>query len=210
MPNPCIALVFQVNGLHAALPYYFNTDQIIIYQSGWSVVVETDFGLKVVFDWNSAITVSLPSTYNGTVCGLCGNANDDTSDDLLTRNGELALNPQEFGTSWQNETTSVCESICSPGPKNCTTEQEQRFEMDQYCGILLNAVGPFAHCHAAVDPEPYLRNCVSDSCAYGGHFSAICNSLAAYTAACQASGATVYQWRSDTFCGKCGSKACSI
>ncbi|XP_058867118.1 IgGFc-binding protein-like [Acipenser ruthenus] len=190
----------QVNGLHAALPYYFNTDQIIIYQSGWSVVVETDFGLKVVFDWNSAITVSLPSTYNGAVCGLCGNANDDTSDDLLTRNGELALNPQEFGTSWQNETTSVCESVCSPGPKNCTTEQEQRFEMDQYCGILLNAVGPFAHCHAAVDPEPYLRNCVSDSCAYGGHFSAICNSLAAYTAACQASGATVYQWRSDTFC----------
>ncbi|XP_041082055.1 IgGFc-binding protein-like [Polyodon spathula] len=190
----------QVNGLHAALPYYFNTDQIIIYQSGWSVVVATDFGLKVAFDWNSVITVSLPSTYHGAVCGLCGNANNDTSDDLLTRYGELAANPQEFGTSWQNETTSVCESICSPGPKNCTTEQERQFKMDQYCGILLNAIGPFAHCHDVVDPEPYLRNCVSDSCAYGGHFSAICNSLAAYTAACQASGATVYQWRSDTFC----------
>lgn len=66
-------MFFQVDNELVNLPMYLNNGQVSVYRSGWYSVVTTSFGLKVSFDWNSAMFVTLPSTYKGAVCGLCGN-----------------------------------------------------------------------------------------------------------------------------------------
>lgn len=48
------------------------TNGVKIYLSGKFVVLETTFGLRVRFDGNHHADVTLPSSYNGLLCGLCG------------------------------------------------------------------------------------------------------------------------------------------
>lgn len=43
-----------------------------IYLSGTFVVLETSFGLRVRFDGNHHADVTLPTSYNGLLCGMCG------------------------------------------------------------------------------------------------------------------------------------------
>lgn len=43
-----------------------------IYLSGKFVVLETDFGLKVRFDGNHHADVTVPNSYSGKLCGMCG------------------------------------------------------------------------------------------------------------------------------------------
>lgn len=43
-----------------------------IFLSGKFVVLETNFGLRVRFDGNHYADVSLPSSYKGLLCGMCG------------------------------------------------------------------------------------------------------------------------------------------
>lgn len=43
-----------------------------IYLSGKFVVLETSFHLRVRFDGNHHADVTVPSSYNGQLCGLCG------------------------------------------------------------------------------------------------------------------------------------------
>ncbi|MBN3317980.1 FCGBP protein, partial [Atractosteus spatula] len=193
-------LKVQVNGSQVFLPFSWNS-QVVIYPSPWSVMVETDFGLRVVLYQSGTWLVFLPSTYGSVVCGLCGNANGNPSDDFLMPTGQLAASAQEFGSSWQMDRVPGCETVCSSGTRQCSVEEQQLFRRELYCGVLLNDMGPFGQCTRILDPQPYLRSCIADTCAYGGHHSALCSSIAAYVAACQAAEIPVRQWRRDTFCG---------
>lgn len=51
-------------------------------------IVSTDFGLVVSFNGQYDVDISLPIAYQDKTCGLCGNFNDDVSDDFMDRNGQ--------------------------------------------------------------------------------------------------------------------------
>lgn len=48
------------------------TNGVKIYLSGRFVVLETSFGLRVRFDCDHYADVTLPTSYNGLLCGMCG------------------------------------------------------------------------------------------------------------------------------------------
>ncbi|XP_039369185.1 IgGFc-binding protein-like [Mauremys reevesii] len=91
----------MVNSFLINLP--FNLDKkITMYRNGRATVIQTDFGLSITYaGWSGRTTVTLPVTYTGAVCGLCGNFNMDSKDDMLMRDGTLAPNPISFGQSWK-------------------------------------------------------------------------------------------------------------
>ncbi|NXR16343.1 FCGBP protein, partial [Semnornis frantzii] len=60
--------------------------------------------------------------------------------------------------------------------------------------------GPFRGCHPRLSPQEALESCLQDLCAAGGAREVLCGSLQAYTAACQAAGAQVESWRTESFC----------
>lgn len=57
------------------------TNDVKIFLSGKFVVLETNFGLRVRFDGNHHADVSLPSSYKGLLCGMCGKIQEDSSTD---------------------------------------------------------------------------------------------------------------------------------
>ncbi|XP_041725923.1 IgGFc-binding protein-like [Coregonus clupeaformis] len=63
-----------LDGQLESLPLDLNS-QLIVFRSGRRAVVETAAGITLTFDWHSTVHYRLPSTYQGAVCGLCGNYN---------------------------------------------------------------------------------------------------------------------------------------
>lgn len=169
--------------------------------SGRTAVVETLAGITVTFDWRSTVTVTLPSNYQGAVCGLCGNYNGKAQDDLIMKNSQTAPNGAKLGESWQVAIVPGCSSVCQGAwCQACSDSQKKVYEAQKYCGIIADKAGPFRDCHSHVDPAPYLEDCVYDACHYHGHHRSVCDAVGVYVSACQSQGITIHSWRTNTFC----------
>ncbi|KAM4735256.1 IgGFc-binding protein [Anableps anableps] len=166
-----------LNGHLASLPLDYN-NELTVFQSGRTTVVETVAGITVTFDCRSRVTISLPSTYQGTVCGLCGNYNSKAQDDLAMPNGQTAPDGTRLGESWQVGLTPGCSSICQgPWCQVCSDSQRKVYQATKYCGIIADKAGPFRECHSHVDPAPYMEDCVYDVCQYHGHQGSVCDAV---------------------------------
>lgn len=193
--------MFQLNGLLINLPYNIEYDKVALYRHGWDIVIATDFGLTVTFDGKNNIRLTVPGTYRGYLCGLCGNFNERADDDMMQQNGRLTTSPGDFGRSWKVRDIPGCtEKEKTACPDYHDVERAQRTSKE--CGILLHLQGPFRLCHSKVPAESYFRNCVFDHCSNKGNKNAICHILSSYSAACQAAGVKVDEWRSTNLCSK--------
>lgn len=192
----------QVNNELVNLPVTLAEGKVTVYKSGWYAVVATDFDLKVMFNWESAVFVTLPSNYMGAVCGLCGNYNGKAQDDLTPKDGDKPVSATEFGNSWRVAEIPGCVGGCKEACPDCDVNQKLQYEKQDFCGIVRDPKGPFRDCHAQVDPSGYFEDCVYDVCLYNGRKDVLCQAITAYTSACQAVGAKVYDWRTSQFCGK--------
>lgn len=68
--HECVS-VLQVNGT-VVVPPVTSISGVKIYLSGKFVVLEASFGLRVRFDGNHHADVTIPTSYNSLLCGLCG------------------------------------------------------------------------------------------------------------------------------------------
>lgn len=179
-----------------------DTNKIQVYRSGRFAVIQTDFGVKVSYDWGSIVFVTVPSTYKGAMRGLCGNYNLDPKDDMQMKNGRQAATAEELGQSWKVASSPGCVDGCRSPCPSCDAAQRTLYSSNSYCGLISDPSGPFRDCHSIVDPSTFLSDCLYDICAHQGSRNMQCKTLAAYTAACQLKGVTVYAWRSAQFCGE--------
>lgn len=163
--------------------------------------METVAGITLTFNWQSTVRLTLPSNYQGAVCGLCGNYNGKAHDDLTMKNGRVANNGEKMGQSWQEALVPGCSSDCKGAwCQGCSTSQRKIYQAMQYCGVIADKAGPFKNCHKLVDPTPYLDDCTYDACQYQGHHGTICDAVQTYVSACQSLGITIYSWRRHNFC----------
>ncbi|XP_069042968.1 zonadhesin, like [Lepisosteus oculatus] len=167
--------------------------------SGVYSVLDTDFGLTVRFDGVHHLEITLPGAYYNKVCGMCGNFNNNGSDDSLMPDGLPAKDVVQLGNSWKAEGDS--DEGCQPDDREdldpkCTQEEESHYTA--LCMELLFDKR-FQECHALLLQEPFLQNCVYDMCEYEGMLGTLCDNVGAYAQACQSLGITV-SWRNSTFC----------
>ena len=181
-----------------------NEGKLVLSQIGRFAVIQTDFGLTVKYDWEHHLVVSLPASYAGKTCGLCGNFNGNPNDDYSTPLGAQAGGVQAFGSSWKVPglvKDALCSDECVGGCDRCESNQMTLFEGELYCGLIgLVAKGPFSGCHAVVPPQAYLDNCKFDLCMGGGLRIFLCRALETYTEACQQAGVQVRDWRALARC----------
>ncbi|XP_067316770.1 IgGFc-binding protein-like isoform X1 [Anolis sagrei] len=189
----------QVNGVFVDLPFSYE-NKLKIYVSGVHGFIKTDFDLRVSFDWYSYARVIIPNAYTNAICGLCGNANQDPSDDFTMKDGTQARDEIQFANSWKLKDVPGCTMGCTTDCPVCKETEKQTYKGDQYCGILIRKDGPFRECHQAVDSTSFFEDCVFDTCAYKGHHDVLCNAISAYVTACQTQGIQIGQWRSASFC----------
>ncbi|XP_073179609.1 LOW QUALITY PROTEIN: IgGFc-binding protein-like [Lepidochelys kempii] len=192
-------LRIQVDGVFVDLPYY-HEETLQAYISGAQVLIKTAFNLRVTFDGSSLVQVTMPNTYANALCGLCGNGNQSPGQDLIMRDGSRATNAVQFAESWKVGEVPGCSDSCTGDCPVCSEAQRQPYKGDQYCGVLTTGDGPFRQCHGAIDPAPFFNDCLSDTCQYKGHHSALCGAIGAYVTACQAGGIQIGPWRTASFC----------
>ncbi|KAM9827438.1 LOW QUALITY PROTEIN: zonadhesin, like [Neosynchiropus ocellatus] len=192
----------QVNGT-VVVPPVTSIEGVQIYLSGKFVVLETTFGLRVRFDGNHHADVSVPNSYNGLLCGLCGNFNNDPKDDNLKPDNTPAANTNELGDSWQvPDSRPDCTN--GGGQDDCDDDVEQDAIKPSNCGMIQDPTGIFKPCHAVVPPEPYFENCVYDMCATEGEAVALCQAIESYADMCAAAGVPIDWRKNNTFCAlKC-------
>ncbi|XP_023821956.1 IgGFc-binding protein isoform X1 [Oryzias latipes] len=187
----------QVNGT-VVVPPVSSISGVKIYFSGKFVVLEASFGLRVRFDGNHHADVTLPSSYSGLLCGMCGNFNDNPTDDNLKPDNTPAANSNELGDSWAvPDPRPDCTN--GGGQEECDEKVEEEAQKPTSCGMITDPNGIFKPCHAVVPPEPYFENCVYDMCATGGQTVALCQALESYADICAAAGVNI-PWRNSTFC----------
>ncbi|XP_051780732.1 zonadhesin, like [Erpetoichthys calabaricus] len=187
----------QVDGISVNLP--FNPKpEVLVFQSGRYIQVETSFGLTVRYDGNNNADIKVTSEYKKTLCGLCGDYDGNPNNDFKTPQGDLVPGVNDFGDSWNiNENCIPTEGESGP---QCTDDEKELYQSSAYCGLLLDPKGPFAACHSRVNPNNFFANCLFDVCELGGAHPPLCEALESYTSECQERNVTVGAWRNDTFC----------
>ena len=154
--------------------------------------------IAVSWDGSHRVGITPSSSWQGMLCGLCGNYNNDNSDDFMLSNGSMTISVNEFGNSWlYSNTSSTCEGpMSSP---NCT--ESIMVEAETRCSELMK--GAFSTCSSMVDPTSFIDGCKLDycSCSDENKEDCYCNSLSTYAAACASAGVTLPNWR-DSFCRK--------
>ncbi|XP_066158196.1 BMP-binding endothelial regulator protein isoform X2 [Euwallacea fornicatus] len=155
--------------------------------------IEVRLQNDVVIVWNgrSFLEVTVPPTYKGKLCGLCGNFNGDVQDDLRTKNGRV-LNEQsltEFGASWCVGKKSECAKKVKP------TRKPHR--ETQYCQYLNEDI--FSACEPKLSNSKYYKACKMDmyNCLHGKCY---CESLMAYARECQRLGVKFSNWQKYSKC----------
>lgn len=164
------------------------------------MVVETDFGLKVVYDWKTFLSVTLPRSMQNSTYGLCGRYNGNPDDDLEMPMGLLALSINEFGQSWVKRDT-FCQVGCGDRCPSCA-QVEGFSKVQQLCGLIPSQNAGFAKCHSKVNPTFFYKNCLFDSCIDGGAVQTACSWLQNYASTCQTQGIAVTGWRNYTSCSE--------
>ncbi|XP_042300514.1 zonadhesin-like, partial [Sceloporus undulatus] len=186
----------RVNGKEADVPST-PTPGVYIWPSGFYTVVSTDFGLRVKFDGDHQVEVTLPSTYKGKVCGLCGNYNDNPADDFHNPRGEQEPDSTSLGNSWLVSNLTNCSSGLDPV---CSESVMEAAQSSRFCGLITDATGPFRHCYGTLDPTGHFTSCVYDQCALPQDPGSLCRNLQSYADACKSHGIHVELWRNATFC----------
>ncbi|XP_077431734.1 IgGFc-binding protein-like [Vanacampus margaritifer] len=192
----------RVNGHSKNLPVILGNGVLRMYRSGPSVVLDTSFGLILHYDCVHNIQVEAGPELHGLLCGLCGNANDSTSNDTTASNVSKTM---DFTLPWMlGSNTAACIEDCGDGQcQVCSPSQSDpginRTSYGNKCTLLKRKDGPFSDCHLHIDPEPFVRSCENNLC-LNGAASSVCKVLTAYASICQRLGGRIQNWREITKC----------
>uniref|UniRef100_A0A8C4SRN7 Kielin cysteine rich BMP regulator n=1 Tax=Erpetoichthys calabaricus TaxID=27687 RepID=A0A8C4SRN7_ERPCA len=167
-----------------------------------TILLNTNIGhfiLQVLWNGKSHLEVSVPGTYKGHTCGLCGNFNNYPQDDMRIRTGQIVLSEAAFGNNWKVK--NVTNVQCADGDDVDPCKEagyRARKEGNSKCKILKSKV--FERCHSVVPPEMFFASCVYDLCACGSNVDdCLCDALEAYASECREAG-VILHWRSPSLC----------
>ena len=148
--------------------------------------------ITVYYDGVWTINVKIPDAFDGRVCGLCGNSNQNPNDDFQALiNGTLqqVTDLVQFGLSWANFDLAEefnCE-VANAIPGRCEGSKRRRGE--EFC-MALRAKALDTGCIDHISPLEFINNCVFDYCAAEtspgtvDDMSGVCSHFVQYCARC--------------------------
>lgn len=179
------------------LPFQAANGKVVAFRQGQYGVLRTNFGLTISYNWDTHVTIKMPSSYANAVCGLCGNFNGNPRDDLGQVRGEY-MDPRNFGKKWQVATRPGCRT-----DEQLLCPDTQKHSLNHYvekCKLLTANGIEFKDCWKLPRFNSAYLECAYDSCRMPGQDKPVCDSLATYTSICQDSGFVVRPWRTEKRC----------
>ena len=178
----------------------YRSTGIDVLRTGGRPHILLTIGQPLEISWDGArhVDVVVSKGWQGKLCGLCGNYNNDPHDDFMLPNGTLTTSENEFGSSWlYTKSHDTCGELLPPSacPDSVMIMAQSK------CNELLNSV--FNVCNSIVDPTVHIKDCMLDycQCSEDDREDCYCNSLSTYTAECASKGVIIPNWR-NFFCGK--------
>ena len=201
------------NGTTVSIDRHSNLESLtmhadcVSWESGLFSFIRCGDDLTLKWDRGTRLALSLNPKFKTNVEGLCGNYNDDQSDDFKTpSNGPSEQVATVFGDSWK--LYGYCPK--ANGIINTCELHPHRHQWAQKtCAIIRSDL--FEACHHEVMPKYFHDSCIFDACGCdsGGDCECACTAIAAYAAEC-ARHNVIVDWRSETLCpvqcGDCPSK----
>ncbi|KAF4101146.1 hypothetical protein G5714_017578 [Onychostoma macrolepis] len=191
--------IVKVDYQQVSLPF-LKEPYVYLERKTNTILLNTNVGLKVLWNGRSHLEVSVPGTYKKHMCGLCGNFNNYPQDDMKLRNGQITNSEAVFGNNWK--VGSGNSSVQCPDAIRISPCKEAGYSAHKTantrCTVLKSPV--FERCHKLVPPEMFYASCVYDLCACGSNTDeCLCDVLEAYASECREAG-VILQWRSPTLC----------
>ncbi|XP_054932600.1 mucin-2-like [Dermacentor andersoni] len=167
------------------------------------IVISSELGFTVTWNGEDLVEVSVDASLKGSLCGLCGQYDDDPTNDFVNSHGRQVTSRSAFLESWRrNELEEDCEDIFFDPSKQHPSE-ELVLEARRLCSRVTDK--QFAACHKVVDPKPYGDMCLEDyvSCLGERSSDCRCSALAEYFRECERLGGKLESvWRRHDFCRK--------
>ncbi|XP_066559033.1 mucin-2 [Amia ocellicauda] len=193
------AWVFKADGkvyrsqVPVSLPYSAGTLHIFR-PSSFHVILQTSVGLQLQVQVVPIMQlyVSLEQSYKSSTCGLCGDFNDNQSDDFKTLHGVVEGTAAPFANSWKAQ--SSCADTADRLDDPCALSVEKEKFADYWCAKLTSKDGEFAKCHQVVDPNDYFKKCKYSGCNSERSEDSLCAAFSAYVRACSIKGVTLQKW----------------
>ncbi|KAJ8042859.1 Zonadhesin [Holothuria leucospilota] len=176
-----------LDGLQVTLP--LNHDGVHIYLRPIFTIMETDFGLRIVYNQNANFRMHLASGYGGSVCGLCGNFDGRDDNDFMLPDRTVTTDLNVFGNSWATENCSSSQEAPNP----CDQDDQLHQQASSMCSALEN--DELSVCRDEADIESIFQACISDLCLFDLTTEQLCSSLEAYVALCKESANVPNDWR---------------
>ena len=199
--NPARAIINNVRASTTARVLYNSNGVVVRRVGGRNVhVFLNTIGIRIFWNGVYRIDVTVSTTLQNELCGLCGNYNGNRNDDLQRRDGLVTTSTVDFGDSWlvPGSCTAVGKRN-APGIPGCSTDPAVILEGQNRCRVLREEV--FSACNNVVDPTQFIENCEFDYCCCNDteHEDCYCDNLATYAAECADAGVVLSTWR-NSFC----------
>ncbi|XP_022915936.1 BMP-binding endothelial regulator protein-like [Onthophagus taurus] len=185
-------LVAKIDGVKIPFPY--EKDKVVIDKLNDTLQLRLRDEIKIVWNGRSFLEVTVPPRYKNKLCGLCGNFNVNSQDDLKDRRGrnfsEHAI--QHFGNAW-----CVGKSCSNHAhqPKTCTNKRKHD---RKYCDFF-NSSSSFERCRTKNNLEQFYSACLMDMCDCPDG-KCYCESLMAYAQECKRLNIDVSGWQKACNC----------
>ncbi|XP_027716005.1 mucin-5B-like [Vombatus ursinus] len=183
-----------VNSIYTQLP--ISAADITIFQpTTYFILVHAAFGLLLQIQLVPFMQVSvrLDPSFRGQMCGLCGNFNQNQADDFTAISGVVEGTGAAFANTWK--TQADCANVKNSFENPCSLSIENENYAQHWCSLLMDPGATFSQCHVFVNPEPYYKNCMFDTCNCEKSEDCLCAALSSYVQACAAQGVLLRGWR---------------
>ncbi|KAH0620982.1 hypothetical protein JD844_021933 [Phrynosoma platyrhinos] len=189
-----------LNWIYTQLP--ISAANVTIFSpSSFFIIVKTSLGLQLDIQLTPIMQlyIHLDPSFKERTCGLCGNFDGRETDDFRVLSGVVEGTAAAFANTWK--TQSACPNIKHKFEDPCSLSIENERYANHWCGLLTDSDGPFAKCHPSVNPAPYHKNCMFDTCNCEKSEDCMCAALSSYVRACAVKGIELPGWRT-TVCSK--------
>ncbi|XP_030620208.1 mucin-5B [Delphinapterus leucas] len=189
-----------VNSIYTQLPAAV-ANATVSRPSSFFILVHTGLGMQLQVQLAPLMQVflRLDPSYQGRMCGLCGNFNQNQADDFRTISGVVEGTAAAFANSWK--TQAACPNIKNSFEDPCSLSVENENYARRWCSVLTDPAGAFSSCHSVISPGPFHSNCMFDTCNCEKSEDCMCAALSSYVWACAARGVLLGGWR-DGVCNK--------
>ncbi|KAL6474546.1 hypothetical protein MHYP_G00181070 [Metynnis hypsauchen] len=193
-----------VNEITTKLPIL--SDDVTVFKPSTFYIIARTSGLLLVIQMVPVMQVYIvaSSKKKGTLSGLCGNFNDDQTDDFKTKLGLTEGTGATFANTWK--AMSNCPDISISQENPCSMSVEKEKYAREWCNMLIKPKGVFSPCHAEVNPKDYRDRCIYDTCNCAKSEECMCAAVSSYVYACSAKGVWLHGWRNaicDRFSKNC-------